>query len=45
MDYRVNWTVSAIGDLRGIVRYIAMDDPSTARRFGDHGIPERPEKG
>ena len=35
MDCKVIWTDPAIEDLGEIVRYIAADDPSSARRVGD----------
>lgn len=35
MDSAVIWTNQALQDLRDIVRYIAIDDPATARRFGN----------
>ena len=38
MDYRIVWTVTALEDLRDLVRYIAADDRATARRFGDRMI-------
>ena len=34
MGYRVILSVSARTDLRDIVRYISLDDPETALRFG-----------
>lgn len=35
MDYRIVWSKTALADLRDLVRYIAADDGSIARRFGD----------
>jgi plasmid stabilization system protein ParE len=35
MDCKVIWTDPAIEDLGEIVRYIAADDPSSARRVGN----------
>lgn len=35
MDYRVVWTKSALADLRDLVCYIARDDQTVAKRFGD----------
>ena len=35
MDCRVIWSELALGDLRGLVRYIARDDRKTAERFGN----------
>ena len=35
MDYRIVWSKSALADLRDLVRFIAVDDPAVARRFGD----------
>ena len=35
MDFRVIWTETALGDLRDLVRYIARDERTVARRFGD----------
>jgi len=38
MAYRVIWSDSARSDLRSIVRYIARDDQTIARRFGERII-------
>lgn len=35
MDFAIVWTNQALQDLRDIVRYIALDDPAIARRFGN----------
>jgi plasmid stabilization system protein ParE len=35
MDYRIVWSKAALADLRDLVRFIAVDDPLAARRFGD----------
>jgi addiction module RelE/StbE family toxin len=35
MDYQIVWSKTALADLRDLVRYIAADDPESARRFGD----------
>lgn len=35
MDFRVIWTETALADLRDLVRYIARDDRTVARKFGD----------
>ncbi len=34
MAFQVIWAVSALADLEQIVRYIAVEDPSSARRLG-----------
>jgi toxin ParE1/3/4 len=34
MDFKVDWTEPALGDLREIVEYICKDDPSAAERAG-----------
>jgi toxin ParE1/3/4 len=36
MDFQVGWTKLSLADLKTLVRFIARDDPSVARRFGDH---------
>lgn len=38
MDYALEWTRSAINDLRSLVQYIARDDRKTAERFGNRII-------
>ena len=38
MDYRIVWTETALADLRDLVRYIAMGDHASARRFGERVI-------
>ena len=35
MDFRLVWTPLARSDLRGIVTYIARDNPDAARRVGE----------
>jgi toxin ParE1/3/4 len=34
MDYKVVWTDPAIADLHDVVKFIASEDPITARRIG-----------
>jgi toxin ParE1/3/4 len=34
MDYAIDWTESALEDLKDLVRYIAADNPLAAERFG-----------
>ena len=34
MGYRIDWAKSALADLQDIVRYIALDDPAAAFRYG-----------
>ena len=34
LGYRIAWRPKASEDLRGIVRYIAQDNPTRARTFG-----------
>lgn len=51
MDYKVILSPRAIQDLRGIVRYISLDDPQAAERFGYElidaalSLGELPERG
>jgi toxin ParE1/3/4 len=35
MDDQIEWSRSAISDLRSLVHYIARDDGKTAERFGN----------
>lgn len=34
MAFKIVWTAQALEDLGGIVRFIAMDNPEAAERFG-----------
>ena len=51
MDYQVKFSRSAESDIEDIVRYISIDDPSQALRFGRflihhaRGLAQFPERG
>jgi plasmid stabilization system protein ParE len=38
MDYRIDWTEAAIGDLRQVVEFIARDNPEVAEAVGSEII-------
>ena len=51
MAFRVTWTETAARDLRGIVEFIAADNPNAARRLAEailakiEGLSQRPMLG
>lgn len=38
MDYRIEWSESAVKDLKAIVEFIALDNPAIACRFGNEMV-------
>ena len=45
MDYQVILSPKAISDLEAVIRYIALDNPETARKFGQRLLEKTKELG
>lgn len=45
MDYQVILSPKAVRDLEAVIRYIALDNPETARKFGKRLLEKTKELG
>jgi len=38
MAFHIIWSNTAVEDIKGIVQYIALDDPDAAAKLADHSV-------